>query len=71
MSKIILEIIDVVEITQSLRCDGTISIGIQTLISKIYRRLNTDVFSNAPIAPDTPIHRQLLIPAVLMKSAMI
>jgi len=54
MSKIILEIIDVVEITQSLRCDGTISIEIQTLISKIYRRLNTDVFSNAPIAPDTP-----------------
>lgn len=54
MSKTILEIIGVVEITQCLRCDGAISIGTQTLISKIYRRLNTDVFSTAPTAPDTP-----------------
>lgn len=54
MFKIILEIIDVVEITQYLRCDGAISIGTQTLISKIYRRLNTYVFSIGATAPDTP-----------------
>jgi len=53
-SKISLEIIDIVEITQYLRCNSAISIGTQTLISKIYRRLNTDMFFVAVAAPDTP-----------------
>lgn len=55
MSEIILEIIGVVEITQYLRYDGVISIRTQTLISKIYRRLNTNVLTTTPIAPDTPV----------------